>query len=171
MDPKNVEAISKYEVPKNAKELRTFLGMASFYRKFCLGFSKIAGGLFALTSSVWKWSAEHEEVFDRVKKMIMKAPVLMQPDIEKARDGSRPFVICTDASTTGLGAVLSQEGDDRHLHPVYFASKGLSKAERRYHVTDLEALAVVFAVRHFHMFIYGLSHSSSDRSSAVDSTI
>ncbi|RCN25530.1 hypothetical protein ANCCAN_28757 [Ancylostoma caninum] len=119
MDPKKVEAISKYEVPKNAKELNTFLGMASFCRQFCLGFSKIAGCLFALTSSksVWKWSAEHEEAFDRVKKMIMTAPVLMQPDIEKARDGSRPFVICTDASTTGLGAVLSQEGDDRHLHP------------------------------------------------------
>ncbi|EYC34973.1 hypothetical protein Y032_1220g3764 [Ancylostoma ceylanicum] len=158
MDPKKVEAISRYEAPKNVKELRTFLGMASFYRKFCLGFSKVAGCLFALTSSksVWKWSKEHKEAFDSVKEMIMTAPVLMQPDIERARDGSRPFVICTDASTTGLGAVLSQEGDDRHLHPVYFASKGLSRAERRYHVTDLEALAVVFAVRRFHMFIYGL---------------
>ncbi|EPB70881.1 integrase core domain protein [Ancylostoma ceylanicum] len=91
-----------------------------------------------------------------MKAIITSAPVLIQPDIEKARDGSRPFVICTDASGIGLGAVLSQEGDDRQLHPVYFASKGLSMAERRYHVTDLEALAVVFALRRFHMFIYGL---------------
>lgn len=132
--------------------------MASFYRKFCLGFAKITGCLFSLTSpkSIWRWTEEHQVAFEKVKAMISTSPVLTQPDIEKARDGSRPFVICTDASTVGLGAVLCQEGDDRQLHPVYFASKCLSKAERRYHVTDLEALAVVFAVRRFHMFIYGL---------------
>ncbi|EPB67326.1 hypothetical protein ANCCEY_13585 [Ancylostoma ceylanicum] len=114
MDPKKVEAISKYEAPNNVKELivRTFLGMESFYRKVCLGFSKVARCIFALTSSksVWKWSKEHEKAFDSVKEMITTAPVLMQPDIERARDGLRPLVICTDASTTGLGAVLSQEG-------------------------------------------------------------
>lgn len=60
---------------------------------------------------------------------IRSAPVLVQPDIEKARDGSRPFV-CTDASGIRLGAVLSQEGEDKQLDPVYFASKGLSKPKR-----------------------------------------
>ncbi|XGW17334.1 hypothetical protein V3C99_002160, partial [Haemonchus contortus] len=158
LDPGKVEAIQNYAVPKNVKDLRTFLGMASFYRKFCLGFAKVAGCLFALTSpkSSWKWNEEHEVAFGRLKEMISTAPVLTQPNIEKAREGLRPFVICTDASTVGLGAVLSQKGDDRQLHPVCFASKSLSKAERRYHVTDLEALAVVFAVRRFHRFIYGL---------------
>ncbi|EYC42134.1 hypothetical protein Y032_0541g3182 [Ancylostoma ceylanicum] len=158
MDPKKVESIQNYPTPTNGKDLRTFLGMASFYRKFCLGFSKWAGPLFALTSpkSVWKWTDEHDDAFRRMKEMIISAPVLIQPDIERARNGSRPFIICTDASGIGLGAVLSQEGDDKQLHPVYFASKGLSKAERRYHVTDLEALAVVFALRRSHMFIYGL---------------
>ncbi|PIO71460.1 hypothetical protein TELCIR_06644 [Teladorsagia circumcincta] len=112
----------------------------------------------SLTSqkAVWSWQKEHEEAFERVKAMIVSAPVLKQPDVASARSGSRAFLICTDASTQGLGAVLSQEGEDKQIHPIFFASKSLSKAERRYHMTDLEALAVVFAVRRFHMFIYGL---------------
>lgn len=114
--------------------------------------------MFALTSprKLWKWTAEHGEAFEKVKETIASAPVLSQPDIGKARDGTRLLVICTDASTVGLGAVLSQEEDDKQLHPVYLASKRLSNVERRYHVTDLEALAVIFAIRRFHMFIYGL---------------
>ncbi|EYC14758.1 hypothetical protein Y032_0039g138 [Ancylostoma ceylanicum] len=91
-----------------------------------------------------------------MKRMICTAPVLAQPDIENARKGTHPFIIFIDASTEGLAAVLSQEGEDKQLHPIFFASKGLSKAEKRYNVTDLEVLAVVFAVRRFHMFIYGL---------------
>ncbi|EYC44211.1 hypothetical protein Y032_0468g2007 [Ancylostoma ceylanicum] len=158
MDPRKVEVIKNYPTPTNIKQLRTFLGMASFYRKFCLGFSKQTSCLFALTSAKvkWSWDEEHNRAFEKVKKMISSGPVLSQPDIEKARSGERPFKIFTDASTYGLGAVLSQDGDDGQLHPLFFASKALTKAERRYHVTDLEALAVVFAVRRFHMFIYGL---------------
>ncbi|EYC11418.1 hypothetical protein Y032_0050g1903 [Ancylostoma ceylanicum] len=157
-DPAKVDAITKFPVPTNEKELRRFLGMASFYRKFCLGFSKEAGCLFSMTSTKkrWMWGKEQQEAFEKIKKMISSAPVLAQPNIEKARSGERPFIICTDASTTGLGAVLSQKGDDNEVHPIFFASKALSKAERNYHVTDLEALAVVFAVRRFHIFIYGL---------------
>ncbi|EYB97728.1 hypothetical protein Y032_0138g2082 [Ancylostoma ceylanicum] len=158
MDPEKVRAIEMYPTPKNVKELKTFLGMAAFYRKFCLGFSKISGCLYSLTSpkAKWLWESQQQAAFENLKKMITTAPVLTQPDIEKARTGSRPFVIFTDASTYGIGAVLSQEDDDGLLHPVYFASKSLSKSERRYHVTDLEALALVFAVRRFHMFIYGV---------------
>ncbi|KAL6731328.1 hypothetical protein Aduo_002203 [Ancylostoma duodenale] len=158
MDPKKVEVIKNYPAPKNAKQLRAFLGMASFYRKFCLRFSKQTNCLFASTSTKakWNWGEEHNRAFEKVKEMISSGPVLSQPNIEKARTGERPFKIFTDASTYGLGAVLSQDGDDGQLHPLFFASKTLTKAERRYHVTDLEALAVVFAVRRFHMFIYGL---------------
>ncbi|XGW13384.1 hypothetical protein V3C99_000035, partial [Haemonchus contortus] len=112
MDPDKVSAIRDYPAPKGVKELRTFLGMASFYRKFCFGFSQQAGPLFNLTSSKckWSWEKEHEEAFARMKEMISTAPVLKQPDIEGARTGKKPFIICTDASVYGLGAVLSQEG-------------------------------------------------------------
>ncbi|XGW10312.1 hypothetical protein V3C99_012081 [Haemonchus contortus] len=158
MNPGKKAATRENPRPENVKELRTFLGMASYYRKFCLGFSKQAGCLFNLTSAEakWAWDQEHERALEKVKSMICSAPVLAQPDLEAARRGDRPFVICTDASTTGLGAVLSQEGKDGHLHPIFFASRSLGKAERNYHITDLEAVAVVFALRRFHMFIYGL---------------
>ncbi|KAL6737825.1 hypothetical protein Aduo_011436 [Ancylostoma duodenale] len=132
--------------------------MASYYRKFCLSFSRIAGCLFQLTSTKnkWEWEEEHRKAFERVKEVISGVPVLVYPDVEAARRAEKPFFIFTDTSTSGLGAVLSKEGRDGYLHQIFFASKSLSKAERRYHVTDLEALAVVFAVRRFHMFIYGL---------------
>ncbi|EYC18252.1 hypothetical protein Y032_0028g1760 [Ancylostoma ceylanicum] len=158
MDKKKVEAVLNYPTPRNVKDLRSFLGMASFYRKFCLNFSKTAAPLFKLTSArvEWQWEAPQEEAFAKLKTMISSAPVLTQPNIEEARSGKRPFVIFTDASTAGIGAVLSQEGEDKQLHPIFFASKSLTKAERRYHITDLEALGVMFAVKRFHMFIYGI---------------
>lgn len=83
--------------------------------------------------------------------MISSSPILAQSDVEMAKSGRNP--ILTDACVKGL-AVLSQKGTDKMLHPTYLASMSLSKAEKRYYSTDLEALAVVFAVRRFHMFIY-----------------
>ncbi|EYC39508.1 hypothetical protein Y032_0653g1175 [Ancylostoma ceylanicum] len=157
-DPDKVRKIVEYPKPKKVKDLRTFLGMAAYYRKFILNFSRIARSLYALTSpkNDWKWSAEEDDAFKTLKTKLCEAPVLAQPDVGAARDGSRPFIIYTDASTEGLGAVLCQESTDKMLHPVYFASKGLTKAETRYHVTDLEALALVYALKKFHFFIYGM---------------
>uniref|UniRef100_A0A7I4YHH5 RNA-directed DNA polymerase n=1 Tax=Haemonchus contortus TaxID=6289 RepID=A0A7I4YHH5_HAECO len=157
-DPEKVGRIKDYARPQNVAQLRTFLGMAGYYRKFVLRFSQISKPLFDLTSPKRKfvWSHEHEEAFEALKKTLMEAPVLAQPNIEKARDGSRPFIIYTDASRIGIGAVLAQEGDDSLLHPVFFASKHLSGAERNYHVTDQEALALIFSLKKFHYFIYGV---------------
>ncbi|KAL6722907.1 hypothetical protein Aduo_017977 [Ancylostoma duodenale] len=132
--------------------------MAGYYRKFVLKFAQISKPLYGLTSpkNRFLWSTEHENAFETLKKVSCEAPVLAQPNIEKARDGSRPFVIYTDASRVGLGAVLAQEGDDAFIHPVFFASKCLTRAERNYHVTDQEALAMVYALKKFHYFIYGV---------------
>lgn len=158
MDPNKVDAILQYPLPQSRAELRTFLGMCSYYRKFVLRFSKVSGPLHEMTSEKVKfeWTPMRKAAFESLKRIISEAPVLAQPDIEGARNGQKPFKIHTDASGCGLGAVLSQQGDDGLLHPVFFASKGLTKCERRYHITDLEALAVVFALRKFHMFVYGL---------------
>ncbi|EYC19204.1 hypothetical protein Y032_0025g1233 [Ancylostoma ceylanicum] len=157
-DPEKVVRIQNYSRPANLAQLRTFLGMAGYYRKFVLRFAQISKPLYELTSpkNRFLWSTEHEHAFETLKKVLCEAPVLAQPNIEKARDGSRPFVIYTDASRIGLGAVLAQEGEDRLMHPVFFASKSLTQAERNYHVTDQEALAIVYALKKFHYFIYGV---------------
>uniref|UniRef100_A0A914ER58 Reverse transcriptase RNase H-like domain-containing protein n=1 Tax=Acrobeloides nanus TaxID=290746 RepID=A0A914ER58_9BILA len=113
----------------------------SYYRKF--------------KDTTFYWSETCENAVKVLKQKITEAPVLIQPDIDSARDGSKPFVIYTDASIAGIGAVLSQLGDDNQLHPVYYASKSTSRQEKNYSITDLEALAVAFAVRKFRMLIFG----------------
>ncbi|KAL6737984.1 hypothetical protein Aduo_011585 [Ancylostoma duodenale] len=157
VDPAKIEKIREYPRPNNLAEMRTFLGLCGYYRKFVMNFSKVAKSLYDLTSAkrAWKWGSEEEEAFQELKRRMATTPVLAQPDFQAAREGTRPFVIHTDASGQGIGAVLSQEGKDGYLHPIYFASKRLSKAERNYHITDTEALAVVFALRKFHFFVYG----------------
>ncbi|EPB65777.1 hypothetical protein ANCCEY_15154 [Ancylostoma ceylanicum] len=132
--------------------------MCGYYRKFVLRYAQTARPLYDLTSTKVKfeWKPEHEKAFLQLKVLLTSAPVLAQPDVEKARSGLRPFYIYTDASRVGVGAVLAQEQDDGFLHPIYFASKPLSKAERNYHVTDQEGLAVVYALKKFHYFIYGV---------------
>ncbi|XGW13215.1 hypothetical protein V3C99_013667, partial [Haemonchus contortus] len=157
-DPEKVRKIVEYPLPTNAAELRTFLGMASYYRKFIAGFAKLTKNLYRLLSpkTTWSWTPELNQRVQELKIALTRAPVLAQPNVPAAENGSRPFIIYTDASGEGLGAVLCQEGEDRFLHPIMFASKGLSKAEKNYHITDLEALALVFALRKFHYFVYGL---------------
>ncbi|KAL6733092.1 hypothetical protein Aduo_003775 [Ancylostoma duodenale] len=132
--------------------------MASYYRKFILKFAKVAKSLYELTSTrvEWKWTQAHDQAFEELKSAMSTAPVLGQPNLEGAASGAHLFIIYTDASGSGLGAVLCQEGGDRMLHPLYLASKSLSKAEKNYHITDLEALGVVFALKKFHFFIYGM---------------
>ncbi|EYC17421.1 hypothetical protein Y032_0030g2037 [Ancylostoma ceylanicum] len=148
VDPEKIEKVKQYPKPTNLAQLRTFLGLCGYYRKFILNFSKVARPLFELTSqkSPWKWTSEQDEAFERLKELMTTTPVLAQPDVDAARSGERPYIIYTDASQKGIGAVLCQEGKDHLLHPLYFASKSLSGAERNYHVTDTEALAVVFAL-------------------------
>ncbi|EYC04967.1 hypothetical protein Y032_0084g1698 [Ancylostoma ceylanicum] len=158
VDPDKIVRIVEHPTPQNLAELRTFLGMAGYYREFVLRFAHTAKPLYDLTSTKanFVWTEEHQKAFDMLKQHLTTAPVLAQPDVEKARNGSTPFYIYTDASRSGVGAVLAQEGDDGFLHPLHFASEALSRAERNYHVTDQEALAVIFAVQKFHYFIYGV---------------
>lgn len=118
MDPAKVQAVVNYRLPRSRSELRTFLGMCSYYRKFVLGFSKVAAPLHELTSekAPFEWTSTRRVCFNKLKEIITTAPVLAQPDIEGARSGRKPFKIYTDASYEGLGAVLSQEGEDGLLH-------------------------------------------------------
>ena len=95
------------------------------------------------------WTEECQSAFQDLKRKLVTAPVLAIPNFDKG------FLLETDASIKGLGAVLSQQQKDDHMHLVAFASRALSTPEKYYSVTDLETLAVVWAVSHFHAYLYG----------------
>ena len=150
-DPDRIAAVKDYPIPCCVKDVRQFAGMASYYRRFIRNFAKVAQPLHALTqkSAQFVWTDLCQEAFDTLKTMLISAPVLAYPDFD------RSFVLETDASRKGLGAVLSQLQGDQLLHPVAYASRALSPQEKKYAVTELETLAVVWAVTHFHAYLYG----------------
>ena len=115
---KHVAAVQEFPTPTNLKELQRFLGMASYYRRFILLFAKVAQPLHALTRKdvPSKWTPQCHEAFESLKMKLMSAPVLSYPKFDS------PFVVETDASIEGLGAVMSQEQADGKLHPVAYAS-------------------------------------------------
>ena len=147
----HLKAVSEFPVPKNIKEVRQFLGLASYYRRFINGFARIAHPLHQLTRKdvPFAWTAECQAALDALKTSLVTAPVLAYPNF------SEDFVLETDASIQGLGAVLSQKKQDGKLHPVAYGSRSLTTAERNYSITELETLAVVWAVTHYKAYLYG----------------
>lgn len=150
-DPEKVAAIVNYPPPKNRKEVRRFLGTASWYRRFIPNFSTLAAPLNKLTSQAksappFKWSTQADEAFKALKKCLVSTPVLSCPDY------SQPFEVHTDASDVGIGAVLTQtlDGVER---VVAYMSKSLSKQEQNYSATEREALAVLTAVEHWRCYL------------------
>ena len=149
-DPAKVESIVKFPAPRNLKELRRFLGMASFYRKFVDGFARVAGPLTQLLKkdSPWVWREKEEEAFKALLARLSGSPVLAH------LDESAELVLRTDASVAGLGAVLSQRsGKDERV--VAYLSKTLSEAEARWVTNDLECYAIVWAVDRWRAYLYG----------------
>ena len=149
-DPKKVEAVAEWPVPQCVRDVRSFLGLASYYRKFIRDFAKIASPLHALTEKArqFVWSDDCQEAFDELKARLQSAPVLSYPIPEG------DFILDTDASGEGIGGVLSQiqDGEERVLA---YASRKLSKAERNYCVTRRELLAVVVYLKNFRQYLYG----------------
>ena len=150
-NPDRVAAVRDYPTPRNVKEVRQFLGLASYYRRFVKNFAKTAQPLHNLTQkgAVFCWTPGCEEAFQQLKQRLIESPILVYPDFEK------DFILETDASALGLGAVLSQRAEDSRVHPVAYASRSLSPQEKRYAITELETLAVVWSVSHFHAYLYG----------------
>ena len=138
VDPNKIEAIINWKQPKSVTEIRSFLGLAGYYRRFVEGFSRLAGPLTALTRKGQKyvWTERCEESFQELKRRLTTAPVLTLPQ------GTEGFAIYCDASKSGLGAVLMQHGK-----VVAYASRQLKDYETRYPTHDLELAAVVFALK------------------------
>jgi RNase H-like domain found in reverse transcriptase/Reverse transcriptase (RNA-dependent DNA polymerase) len=148
-DPDKIEKVKTYPEPTNLTELRSALGLFSYYRKFIRDFSKIARPMLNLLKkdAPYEWGTKQQTAFDRLKEMLTKAPILSYPDFE------RPFTIYTDSSGFGLGAVLSQLQSDGKEHVISYASRSMNRAEKNYPITDQECLAVIWAVKHFQHYL------------------
>ena len=150
-DPAKVEAVRRWPIPKDVEQLRSFLGLASYYRRFIKGFADIAAPLHQLTAKgvPFQWSAVQEEAFQRLREALVTSPILALPK----REGR--FTVDTDASNQGIGAVLSQDQNGTERVIAYF-SRRLSRPERNYCVTRRELLAVVAALKQFKTYLYGV---------------
>ena len=150
-NPEKVAAVRDFPTPTSVQTVRQFLGLASYYRRFIRNFAKIASPLHALTRQdvPFVWTLSCQNSFQQLKDHLISAPVLVYPDFTK------PFTLHTDASGEGLGAVLEQEQPDGRPHPIAYASRTLNTHERKYGITELEALGVVWAARHFRAYLYG----------------
>ena len=150
-DPAKVERVASWPIPTTTKDVQRFLGFAGYYRRFIQNFADIARPLHRLTEqyAAFKWSDESQSAFEELKQRLISAPVLAYPDF------SKKFVLDTDASDLGIGAVLSQVDDEGREHVIAYASRLLSKPERRYCVTRRELLAVVVFTKHFRHFLIG----------------
>lgn len=149
-DPQKVAAVSSFKQPQSLRELRSFLGLCSYFRRFVPKFADLAYPLTCLLNKdvPFQWSAECESSFKQLKFVLTSGPLLRHYDPSAATE------VHTDASGIGLGAVLVQRHDTIE-HVVAYASRCLSKPERNYTVTEQECLAVVFAVHKFRPYIYG----------------
>ena len=149
-DPEKIAAIKNWPTPQNLKQLQAFLGTAGYYRQYLPEFATVAKPLHQLTSkgAEWIWDSEAQAAFEELRQRLTAAPILGYPDPRLE------YILDTDASDVGVGAVLSQiqQGQERVI--AYF-SKTLSPAERNYCVTRRELLAVVKAVKHFRPYLYG----------------
>ena len=150
VSPEKVAAVRDWPVPETVTDVRSFLGTANYYRRFCKDFATIAAPLHRLTDkgAQFVWTEQCQEAFDSIKEMLCTAPTLAFPVPDA------PLILDTDASLTGIGAVLSTivDGQERVLG---YASRSLSRTERNYCVTRRELLAVVHFVRHFRPYLYG----------------
>lgn len=150
VDPDKTRPILEYPTPSNLKQLRRLLGMTSWYRRFIPDFATVAEPWTRLLKkgARWEWGGDQDRALSQVRESLTTAPVLACPDFEQ------PFVLQTDASSVGLGAVLTQtlQGEER---VIAYASRALAGPETRYSVTEQECLAVVWAIRRFRPYLEG----------------
>lgn len=143
-DPSKIKAVQDWPVPKTIKQLRGFLGLTGYYRKFIQGYGVITRDLTTLLKKdvSYKWGTKEQQAFELVKSKLLEAPVLALPDF------SQQFVVETDASDTGIGAVLTQAG-----HPIAFISKALSKRSQMMSTYEKECMAILLAVEKWRAYL------------------
>ncbi len=137
-DPKKIQTIKEWPIPKCVKDVQRFVGLCNYYRRFVKDFANLAKPLHNLTKKNIKflWTNECQKAFDILKEKLTSSPILLHPDTQ------RQFILECDASNVAIGSVLSQYDDDHKLHPVAYFSRSLNSNEVNYSITDKELLAI-----------------------------
>lgn len=147
-----VQSVQRIPVPRNIKEVRSFVALCSYFRKFIPSFSLVAKPLydFLRKNAQFRMGANVLHAFEELKKEMVNVPVLAiyNPNNETE--------LHCDASMAGFGAVLMQRGKDEQFHPIFFFSKRTTDVETRYHSFELEMLAIIYALRRFKVYLRGV---------------
>lgn len=149
-NPKKISAIQEIKQPKTPKDIKSFLGLVGYYRKFIQNFSSIARPLTTLLKkdTAFNWTPKCQESFENLKTVLTTEPLLQYPDFSKT------FLLTTDASNEAIGSILSQGPLGRDL-PVSYYSRTLKKHEVNFSVTEKELLSIVDSVKHFRPYLFG----------------
>ncbi|CAF4555940.1 unnamed protein product, partial [Rotaria socialis] len=157
-DPDKIRAVREYPIPMKLKDVRAFLGLTSYYRRFIKNFATVAEPLISLTRSAdnrpFLWSTTCQQAFDYLRQLLIQAPIVAYPQFDK------PFVLQLDASDVGLSAILAQKLIDedgvQREHVIGYASRTLSSSERHFSATERECLAIVYGCNHFRPYLEGV---------------
>ncbi|RWS04750.1 hypothetical protein B4U79_15090, partial [Dinothrombium tinctorium] len=146
-----LRAIMDFPCPTNVREVRGFLGLCGYFRRFIAGFASIAAPMTALTkkNNRFEWTLACSDAFEELKSRLVTAPVLATFEADRLTE------VHTDASHDGIGGVLMQKDDSGGWHPVTFVSRRTTPAEQKYHATELELLGAVWVISRLRMFLYG----------------
>ena len=149
MDPSKTNALLKWPRPKNVRDVRAILGYTGYYQRFIKNYSSLARPLIDLTKKgvEFIWEERHQRAFDTLIGLMAARPILLQPNFDKQ------FVLQTDASVLGVGAVLLQRGDTKKLQPVEFFSATFTPTERNYDIYERELLAIIKALAHWRPYL------------------
>ena len=149
--PERVEAIQNLGPPSDVTSVRSFLGMAGYYRQFIPGFATLAMPLTDLTKTrePFRWGPEQQEAFDALRVALTQAPILTHPDV------SRPYILYTDASDKAVGAILVQRDEHGVEKVISYLSHKLSGAQLNWATIEKEAYAVLYALKKFHAYLWG----------------
>ena len=149
--PRKVQAIQEVPEPQNVTELESFLALVNYYRKFIPDMSTLVHPLNRLLmfDTPWAWTETCQVAFKKLKEFLLNSPLLAHYDPNK------PVRLAVDASSYGLGAVLSHVFDDGEEKPIAYASRSLSASEQNYSMIEKEALAIMFGIKKFHQYLFG----------------